>query len=248
MTTNWKTLVAIATYNERENIPDLVKSIRQVTPTTDLLVIDDGSPDGTGSWCEQMAGENAWFHFIQRGAKQGLGTATICGMQFAIESNYDLWIGMDADLSHPPERLPAMIAKIGERSDSDYDLVIGSRYIAGGSIVGWPLKRRLMSRAVNFYSRVMLGLSPRDCSGAFRCCRVPLLEQLDFSTFLSTGYSFMEEFLWRMKRIDARMAEVPIQFLERQQGQSKLNYREALKALGVISKLGIRNWLGRDGS
>jgi len=104
----------------------------------------------------------------------------------------------------------------------------------------------LMSYAVNFYARVMLGLRPRDCSGAFRCCRVSLLEQLDFSTFLSTGYSFMEEFLWRMKRIDARMAEVPIQFLERQQGHSKLNYGEALKALTVIGRLGMRNWLGRN--
>lgn len=239
----WKTLVSVATYNERENIEPLVAAIRESVPGIHLLVIDDGSPDGTGDWCQQFELENHWFHYIQRGSKQGLGTATICGMQFAIEQGYDLWIGMDADFSHPPARLPAMIEPMGEFSSPVADVVIGSRYCPGGGVTGWPWSRRIMSRCVNVYARFLMGLSPKDCSGAFRCCRTALLEELDFSAIRSTGYSFFEEFLWHLKGLGARVVEIPIIFTDREYGQSKLNRKEAVNSLWMMFKLGIRNWL-----
>ena len=239
----WKTLVSVATYNERENIEPLVAAIRESVSDLHVLVIDDGSPDGTGEWCQQFEEEHPWFHYIQRGSKQGLGTATICGMQFAIDQGYDLWIGMDADFSHPPTRLPAMIESIGEFSSPVADVVIGSRYCPGGGVSGWPWTRRIMSRCVNIYARLLMGLSPKDCSGAFRCCRIALLEEFDFSAIQSTGYSFFEEFLWHLKRLGARVVEIPIIFVDREFGQSKLNRKEAFHSLWVMFKLGIRNWL-----
>ncbi|MGC6449502.1 MAG: polyprenol monophosphomannose synthase [Pirellulaceae bacterium] len=239
----WKTLVSIATYNERENIERLVAAVRESVSDIHVLVIDDGSPDGTGQWCEHFDDEQDWFHYIQRGSKQGLGSATICGMQYAVEQGYDLWIGMDADFSHPPERLPAMIAAIGDRKTPEADVVIGSRYCPGGGVDGWPWKRRVMSRCVNLYARVLMGLFPRDCSGAYRCCRTEILEQLEFSEIQSTGYSFFEEFLWRLKRVGARIVEVPIVFVDREYGQSKLNRAEAIHSLWMMFKFGVRNWL-----
>lgn len=240
---DWKTLVSIATYNERENIQHLVAAIREAVNGIHVLVIDDGSPDGTGDWCAQFGQGKDWFHYVQRGSKQGLGTATICGMQYAIENGFDLWIGMDADFSHPPERLPAMIEAIGHPAEPLADVVIGSRYCPGGGVTGWPLQRRIMSRCVNLYARILLGLSVKDCSGAFRCCRIRLLEEFDFSVIQSKGYSFFEEFLWRLKRLDARIVEVPIIFVDREYGESKLNRKEAVHALWTMFKLGIRNWL-----
>ena len=139
-----KTLVAVATYNERDNVDHLVQAIRQALPNTDILIIDDGSPDGTGQWCEDKADEHEWFHLIQRGRKQGLGSATVRGMQFAIEHKYALWIAMDADFSHPPERLPEMVSTIGKLDSPDFDCVIGSRYINGG-----PRDRLAMGSAVD---------------------------------------------------------------------------------------------------
>jgi len=239
----YKTLVAVATYNERDNVQSLVEAIRQALPNTDILIIDDGSPDGTGQWCEMQADAYPWFHLIQRGSKQGLGTATIRGMQFAIEQKYDLWIAMDADFSHPPDQLPKMVGTIGNLESPDFDCVIGSRYINGGGVAGWPWSRRVMSRAVNLYSRLLLGLKPHDCSGAYRCCRVAFLSQLNFSQFLSHGYSFMEEFLWRLKKLNARITEIPIIFTDREQGVSKLNKREAVHSLWILFKLGLQNWL-----
>ena len=241
-----KTLVAVATYNERDNVPPLVEAIRQALPKTDILIIDDGSPDGTGQWCETQADEHEWFHLIQRCSKQGLGTATVRGMQFAIEHKYDLWIAMDADFSHPPEQLPKMVSTIGNLESPDFDCVIGSRYIHGGGVTGWPWFRRFMSRGVNLYARILLGLEPRDCSGAYRCCRVELLSQLDFSQFLSHGYSFMEEFLWRLKKLNVRIAEIPIIFTDREHGASKLNQREAIHSLWILFKLGLQNWLRKN--
>jgi len=241
-----KTLVAIATYNERDNIHRLVDAIRQALPHTDILIIDDGSPDGTGQWCKTQADAHQWFHLIQRGSKQGLGSATVRGMQFAIEYQYDLWIAMDADFSHPPKQLPKMVATIGNLESPDFDCVIGSRYINGGGVTGWPWSRRLMSRGVNLYARLLLSLKLHDCSGAYRCCRVASLSQLDFSQFLSHGYSFMEEFLWRLKKLNVQITEIPIIFTDRQYGASKLNKREAIHSLWILFKLGLQNWLRKN--
>lgn len=232
-------LVTVATYNERENLPQLVAAIWDQMGHADILVIDDNSPDGTGQWCDEQAGQEPRLKCLHRSGKLGLGTATIAGMQYAIAHGYEFVLNMDADFSHHPRFIPAILA-----AANSADVVIGSRYCPGGGTQGWPARRRFMSWAVNTYARTLLGLAPRDISGAFRCYRVSLLAQLDFITIKSRGYSFQEEILWRLKRLGARMCEVPIVFADRERGQSKINKQEAITAIRLIARLGLTNWLG----
>jgi dolichol-phosphate mannosyltransferase len=234
-----RTLITIATYNEIENLPRLVEAIWEVAPQADVLVIDDNSPDGTGRWCDEKAASEPRLQCVHRAGKLGLGTATIAGMQYAIEHGYDFVLNMDADFSHHPRYIPAILAAM-----ESCDVSIGSRYCAGGGTKDWPLARRLMSWGVNTYARCLLGLKPRDTSGAFRCYRVSLLKRLDFAAIKSRGYSFQEEILWRLKRLGARMSETPILFADRERGQSKINKQEAIGALWVIFRLGLTNWVG----
>ena len=236
--TTQRTLITVATYNEIENLPLLVDAIWEVAPQADILVIDDNSPDGTGKWCDERAKTEKRLHCLHRSGKLGLGTATIAGMKYAIEHGYDLMLNMDADFSHHPRYIPALLAGMDKA-----DVMIGSRYVPGGGVKDWPLKRRLMSWGVNTYARWLLGLRPRDCSGAFRCFRVALLRKLDFDQIRSRGYSFQEEILWHLKRAGARFAETPILFADREKGQSKINSREAWAAIGIILRLGMKNWL-----
>src|SRR4029078_5489573 len=239
-----RTLVTIATYNEIENLPQLVEEIWQVAPQADILVIDDNSPDGTGKWCNEKAASEPRLKCVHRAGKLGLGTATIAGMQYAIEHGYDYMLNMDADFSHHPRYVPAILAAMESGGGKQIDVSIGSRYCPGGGTKDWPFKRRFMSWAVNTYARCLLGLKPRDTSGAFRCYRVSLLKQLDFAEIKSRGYSFQEEILWRRKRLGARMCERPILFADRERGQSKINKQEAIGALWIIFRLGIANWVG----
>lgn len=232
-------LVMVATYNERENLPELVDAIFTAEPQADLLVIDDNSPDGTGDWVEERAAADKRVRCLHRAGKLGLGTATIAGMRYAMEHGYDYVLNLDADFSHHPRYIPALLAGM-----ENADVMIGSRYCAGGGVKDWPLKRKLMSRGVNLLARACLGLSPRDCSGAFRCFRVALLRQIDFSQVRSRGYSFQEEILWLLKRAGARFGETPILFVDRERGQSKINSAEARQALAIILRLGLKNWLG----
>jgi dolichol-phosphate mannosyltransferase len=234
-----RTLVTVATYNEIENLPELTAAIWLFAPQADILVIDDNSPDGTGRWCDQHAADEPRLFCVHRPGKLGLGTATIAAMQYAIEHDYDYVLNMDADFSHHPRYIPAILAAM-----DGADVSIGSRYCPGGGVKDWPLKRRLMSWAVNTYARLFLGLAPRDTSGAFRCYRVSLLKKLDFAAIRSRGYSFQEEILWRLKRVRARLVETPIVFADRERGQSKINRQEALSALWIIFRLGLTNWLG----
>ena len=234
-----RTLVTVATYNEIDNLPDLVAAVLAVAPRAEILVIDDNSPDGTGGWCDRYAKDEPRLHCLHRKGKLGLGTATIAGMQYAIEQGYDYVLNMDADFSHHPRYIPAILDAMDRT-----DVSIGSRYCPGGGVKGWPFTRRFMSWAVNSYARLFLGLAPRDTSGAFRCYRVSILEKLDFAAIKSRGYSFQEEILWRLKRVGARMVETPIVFADRERGQSKINRDEALAALRIIFRLGLTNWLG----
>jgi len=240
-----KTLVTVATYNEIENLPRLVEEIFQNAPAADLLVIDDNSPDGTGGWCDERAAVDPRVRCLHRSGKLGLGTAVLAGMRYAIERGYRYVLNMDADFSHQPKYLPALLAGMEPPDGPPVDVMIGSRYISGGGVEGWPLHRHLMSRLVNGYARCLLGLKPKDCSGAFRCYRVGLLSKLDFAAVRSRGYSFQEEILWHLKRLGARFGETPIVFVDRRQGASKINSREALAALWIIFALGVRNVLGR---
>ena len=245
-----KILISVATYNERENLPDLLSEIVRYAPNADILVVDDNSPDGTGAWVDEFARDHAFVHAIHRTGKLGLGTAVIEAMRYAVENQYDLFINMDADFSHPPCRLPAIIEKANETDESGnsrYDIVVGSRYTNGGGIEGWPIVRRWMSFGVNTYARVLLGLPVRDTSGAYRCYRVSTLEKLNFPAIESKGYSFFEEILWRLKGVGARFAEVPILFVDRVRGQSKINRKEAVNALRILFDLGGLNWWGVRG-
>jgi len=234
-----RTLVTVATYNEIENLPALTEAIWQVAPHVDILVIDDNSPDGTGRWCDERAAAEPRLACLHRAGKLGLGTATIAGMQYAIEHGYDQVLNMDADFSHHPRYIPAILAGM-----AGADVSIGSRYCPGGGTKDWPFKRRFMSWAVNTYARCLLGLKPHDTSGAFRCYRSLHLKKLDFRAIQSRGYSFQEEILWRLKRVGARMSETPILFADRERGVSKINQKEALAAIWIIFRLGITNWLG----
>jgi dolichol-phosphate mannosyltransferase len=242
-----RVLVTVATYNEIENLPGLVEAIHVALPGADILVVDDGSPDGTGRWCDERAQSDVRIKCLHRAGKLGLGTALIAAMRHAIEHGYDYMVNLDADFSHPPGNLPDLVAGMEDPAGQPLvDVMIGSRYVAGGRIEGWPWKRHLMSRGVNLLARLCLGLATRDCSGAFRCYRVELLKRLDFDAIRSQGYSFQEEILWRLKRLGARMDETPITFVDRLRGQSKIDRHEAFTALRVLLALGVQNWLGRS--
>jgi len=174
-----------------------------------------------------------------------LGTATIAGMRYGIEHGYRYVLNMDADFSHHPRYLPDLLAGMDPPDGPAVDVMIGSRYIPGGGVEGWPFRRHVMSRGVNLYARWLLGLKPKDCSGAYRCYRVELLKKLDFDLVRSRGYSFQEEILWHLKRLGARFGETPIVFADRQEGSSKIDARESVAAIRIIFGLGVRNLLGR---
>jgi dolichol-phosphate mannosyltransferase len=240
-----KTLVVVATYNEIENLPSLVDEIFRYLPAADLLVVDDHSPDGTGQWCDVRAAQDPRVQCLHRAGKLGLGTALIAAMKYALANSYACVLTMDADFSHPPKCLPAMMAGMNPADGPAVDVMIGSRYIPGGGIEGWPLKRHFMSRGVNCYARWFLGLKPKDCSGNYRCYRIEILAKLDFDRVRSRGYSLQEEILWRLKRVGARFGETPIVFVDRQRGQSKIDMKEAVNALRIIFSLGVRNLFGQ---
>lgn len=208
-----------------------------------MLVIDDNSPDGTGRWCDEYAASDPRLSVMHRPGKLGLGTAAIAGFKYAIEHEYQFVLTMDADFSHHPKYLPALRSGV-EGKHSRVDVTIGSRYVPGGGIEGWPPHRLVMSRAINTYARVLLGLEVRDCSGAFRCYRVSKLKELDFEAMLSRGYSYVEEILWRLKRCRTTFSETPVTFVDRELGQTKINWREAVSAILLILRCGVRQWVG----
>lgn len=230
-----RTLVTVATYNEKENIRPLLEEILTNLEHTDVLVIDDNSPDGTGQIVDEIAQQDKRVHVLHREKKLGLGTATMRALQYAIEHDYDFVLNMDADFSHHPRYLPALVEGMNQ-----YDVMIGSRYVPGGGVVGWGAKRRWMSWAINVYTRVLLGVPARDASGAFRCYRVAKVKEVDFQRIRSKGYSFQEEFLYRCHQVGCRIGETPIVFEDRRVGKSKINKREAVSALWCLLLTAIR--------
>jgi dolichol-phosphate mannosyltransferase len=235
---NSRLLIALCTYNERENLERLIPDIQSHAPDADILVIDDNSPDGTGRLVETLATRDPRIHLIARPGKLGLGTANVRSYEYAIEHGYDFLLNLDADFSHPPRFIPDLRACMDRA-----DVAIGSRYVPGGGIVGWGLLRHIMSRGVNWYTRLLLRLEPRDCSGSFRFYRVSRLAELDFARIVAHGYAFQEEILYRLRRLGCRFVETPIVFEERRYGSSKINWREVLAALWVILRLGVEGLL-----
>ena len=227
-----RTLVALATYNEIENLPGLVDEILRVLPGADVLVVDDNSPDGTGDWCDERATTEPRLRCLHRPAKQGLGSATLAAIRFALDHQYDVFVTLDADWSHDPRYLPELVGAT-ERAD----VAVGSRYCAGGSIEGWPWHRRFLSRLVNGLSGVLLRLPVRDTSGAFRAYRVAKLREIDLSKIQATGYAYLEEILWQLHQAGAAFAEVPIMFHQRRAGESKVNVREAAAKIQTLLRL-----------
>jgi dolichol-phosphate mannosyltransferase len=234
-------LVSLATYNEAGNLRPLVESIREYTPGSSLLIIDDNSPDGTGRIADELRQTLPDMNVIHRPGKLGLGTATLAAVRFAIDNQFDYLLNLDADFSHPPRFIPALLAGM-----ADHDVMIGSRYIPGGGVEGgFTLKRRFMSSGINTYARLMLGLTSKDNSGAFRCYRVAKLGQINLDQVRSRGYSFQEEILFWCKSVGCRIGETPILFENRREGASKINGKEAVSALWTLFVLGCERLTGK---
>lgn len=233
-------LITLCTYNELENLPKLIPEIHAVAPDAHILVIDDNSPDGTGALADKLSSADPRIHVLHREGKLGLGTATIAGFRYAVEHGYDLVLNMDADFSHHPRHIPEL-----RKSAETVEVAIGSRYVPGGGVVGWNFKRHFMSRSINLYARLFLGLPNRDNSGSYRCYRVSELAKLDFDQVRSRGYSFQEEILYMCRRIGCRFAESPITFEDRRFGSSKINWKESVMALWIIFRLGVDRLLRR---
>ena len=229
-----RTLVTLCTYNERENIARLLPAIFDHAPEVDLLIVDDSSPDGTGELANELAADDSRVKVIHR-TERGLGGATIAAFRYAVERNYDRVLNLDADFSHPPDRIPDLLA--GITGPNAADVCIGSRYVSGGRIVGWPWRRHLMSRGINWYSRAVLRLPVRDTSGAFRAYRGELLARINWDAVVSRGYSVQEELLYHCLKAGATFREVPITFTERAAGASKIHVREGLSALRILWSL-----------
>ena len=232
-------LVSTATYNEKENLGALVTSIREAVPEAHVLITDDNSPDGTGELADQLAAVDPRVHVIHRAGKLGLGTAIVAAMRYAMANGYDYLLNMDADFSHPPRYIPALLAGMDTR-----DVMIGSRYVPGGGTQNWPWVREKISRGVNGLVRFFFRMGVRDASGAFRCYRVSKLRDVRFDRLVSRGYSFQQEVLYRCRLAGCRLGETPIVFENRRAGKSKVNPKEAARSILTIIYLGIRALLG----
>lgn len=234
-----RVLVTVCTYKERENLERLIPRLHEVAPQANVLVMDDNSPDGTAELIAGFQKEADWLELTTRTNERGLGSATIAAFRWGIEQGYEIILNLDADFSHPPEKIPELIAGL-----ENAEVCIGSRYVPGGAIHGWNAKRHLMSKLINWWTRLWLGIRVRDCSGAFRCYRTELLKQLDWEGIVSKGYSFQEELLYRCIRAKGRVLEVPIVFEDREVGESKINMSEAVKAVKIIAWLGMKRLFG----
>lgn len=225
--------MVVPTYNERENLARLVGRLRALPGDVHVLVVDDSSPDGTGAIADAIAACDPGVHVLHRAGKLGLGTAYRAGFRHGLEHGYDYICTMDADFSHSPESLPALI----DKAASGYDLVIGSRYVRGGAVVGSPPLRKFISYAANTLAHTILGVTARDCTAGFRCYRRQVLETVDLDAIFSSGYSFLVEMAFWVERAGFRTGEVPITFVNRTEGASKISKLEIYKAMYTIARL-----------
>jgi dolichol-phosphate mannosyltransferase len=227
-----KSIIIIPTYNEKENIERLIEEIRKLNKDFHVLIIDDNSPDGTGRIADGLAQKYSEVFIIHRPGKLGLGTAYITGFRYALENNYDFMFTMDADFSHQPKYL----IDLGEKA-KQYDFVIGSRYIKDGRIKNWPLHRLILSRGANIYVRVVTGLPISDSTGGFNCYRKEALEKIDLDTIISDGYAFQIEIKYRLWKKRLSIKEVPITFIDRANGTSKISKKIIFQAFFLVWKL-----------
>lgn len=235
-------LVIVATYNEIDSLPRLLHRVNELLPQADILVIDDGSPDGTGNWCESAKSQYPQLSVVHREGKLGLGSAASAGFAFARQQGYSLIATLDADLSHDPQSLKEMVTLIANQKNEQIGVVLGSRYVPGGRTEGWPLTRRFVSRTVNLFTRLMLGLKTKDNSSALRVYRAQALAKLETDQPKSRDFAYLEEILWRLDRAGVKMLEHPIVFRERELGRSKTNPVLGVRVFWQISRMGLGFW------
>ena len=231
-----RVLVVMPTYNERDNLEVIAGRLRAAVPTAHLLVVDDNSPDGTGKVADELADSDDQVHVLHRAAKNGLGAAYVAGFGWAREHEFDVVVEMDADGSHAPEQLPRLLAAL-----EDADLVLGSRYVDGGAVVNWPKSRELLSRGGNLYTRMLLRLPLQDATGGYRAYRRTVLDGLPLDTISSQGYCFQVDLAWQTWQQGHRVVEVPITFVERERGESKMSRKIVVEALWRVTVWGLRS-------
>ena len=224
-----RAVICLPTYDERENLAPILRAIHAVVPDVDVLVVDDDSPDGTGRLADELASRDPRVKVLHRAAKQGLGRAYLAGFAWALERGYGLVLEMDADFSHDPRHLPALLA-----ASRGADLVLGSRYVPGGGTENWGLGRRLVSRGGSLYARTVLQVPVRDLTGGFKCFRREVLEALDLGSVECSGYAFQIELTYRAIRRGFRVVEIPIVFADRRVGRSKMSRAIVLEAMGKV--------------
>jgi glycosyltransferase involved in cell wall biosynthesis len=226
--------VIIPTYNEKENITELVTRILALKINVQIIIVDDNSPDGTGQIADQLAAENPRVRVIHRAGKLGLGTAYIAGFKKGLTEGADRLITMDADFSHDPAYIPALVML-----SEYYHITIGSRYVAQGGVVNWEWQRRFLSWGANAFARAVLGLKARDCTAGFRCYHREVLQTIDLDCIFSNGYSFLVEMIYKCQRYGYTVGEVPIIFANRELGQSKISRNEIYKAMYTVARLSL---------
>ena len=231
-----RVLMVVPTYDEVDNLEPLVRRFRAAMPEAEMLVVDDNSPDGTGDLADRLAAEDDTVHVLHRAGKGGLGAAYRVGFAWALARDYDVIGEMDADGSHQPEQLPALLAAI----EAGADLALGSRYVPGGSVVNWPVHRLGLSRGGNLYVRTLLGIAVRDATSGFRLYRREALAKIDLDSVRSTGYVFQTDMVSRVLNAGLAVQEVPIEFIERVRGESKMSGAVAWESLWRITRWGVR--------
>ena len=227
-----KSIICIPTFNESENIVRMIDAVHALVPATDILVIDDGSPDGTARLVRERMAVDTRIHIVERSGKLGLGTAYCAGFAYALEKGYDIVMQMDADFSHDPKDLLRFLDEI-----QDFDLIIGSRYVQGVNVINWPMSRLLLSWFANIYTRVITGMPVADATGGFKCFRADVLKRIDLAKIRSNGYAFQIEMNYKTWRLDVRMKEIPIIFTDRVSGVSKMSKNIVYEAAFLVWKL-----------
>lgn len=232
-------LVVIPTYQERDNLPGVVARVRAAVPSADILIADDNSPDGTGRLADELAERDAQIHVLHRPGKAGLGAAYLAGFRWALDRGYQVVVEMDADGSHRPEHLPEILAAL-----TDADVALGSRWVPGGAVVNWPKSREALSRLGNAYARTVLGIPVRDATGGFRAYRANVLRAIPLDDVRSQGYCFQVDLVLRSIEHGFRVVEVPITFVEREHGASKMSRAIVAEALWRVTVWGVQRRLG----
>ena len=235
-----KSLVIIPTYNELENIHRLIPAVLSKDESISILIVDDGSPDGTANFVEEESKINDRIHLLKREKKMGLGTAYIAGFKYALKSNYDFIFEMDADFSHNPKELKNFLVAIKE-----HDLVLGSRYINGVRVLNWPMRRLLLSFFASIYTRIITGMPIKDATGGFKCFRRKVLESIDLDKIKSNGYSFQIEMTFKAFAKGFKIKEIPIVFTDRVKGKSKMSKKIVREAVMMVWKLRLQHMFGK---